>query len=117
MNRQDFDKWKEEELLKKYPFTNDRGGAFDSVSQYMKREACKIGADAAYNLLSDPDYSQEQEIKELHSIVENLKRENTELRKRCEAAEAVLNTEPTFHYLKQRQLYATWQQFKKDNNL
>ena len=57
MTQQDFDKWKIENCMGK-----------------MQKELC----DQLYRLLSDPDYS--QELKELHSIVENLKAENEELK-------------------------------------
>ena len=64
MNRQDFDKWVDGEYGRHFTYypTND-----------AIKSAIKVSANRLYNLLTD--YSQEQELKELHSIVENLKRE------------------------------------------
>ena len=80
MTREDFDKWVKEEAEK---FTNPAGRKYSTSPILYLDKGFKAGADAAYNLLSD--YS--GEIKELHSIVENLKLQVSERQDRLDGVD------------------------------
>lgn len=54
MNKESFNTWVNEKVVEKYPVEkSEKIGVMDSVSQYIKREASKDGANAAYQLLSE----------------------------------------------------------------
>jgi len=95
MNRQDFDKWKEEEVKTLFPelkeWDNLNGGSYRRVTEHIikDRKLWMDGADAAYNLLSK---SHESEIELKDAAINEFALKNISLSKEIE----VLNEKVDF---------------------
>ena len=114
MNRQDFDKWLKEV-----------GVHFDTIGGYN----WKLGADAAYNLLSKEISEKDEEIaklkKEFDVMVGNDSRQEQEIERLKALIEELHYSSSVYDALADNNhpskandiALEKWQQFKKENNL